>query len=57
MPTVTDHLVRALISGHGDKAVAVAERGRLNCLELQMIDKAREWERVVAAIKAIQTVK
>jgi hypothetical protein len=57
MPDVTQHLARALISAHGDEAVAHAQQAMQNVMGLQMLDKVAEWQRVIDAIKEIQAAK
>ena len=54
MPDVADSLARALIATHGAGAVMFAEEARRNVRALAMEDRVAEWERVIAAIRAMQ---
>jgi len=53
----TQHLARALISAHGDEAVAYAQHAARNVMRLQMLDKVMEWQRVIDAIREIQAAE
>jgi hypothetical protein len=54
MPDVANSLARALITIHGDGATRFAEEALRNVRALAMEDRVVEWERVIAAIKAMQ---
>jgi hypothetical protein len=54
MTDLTEHLARALIEAHGDAAVDFAEQALINVRNRGLSDRILEWERVIAAIKAIQ---
>jgi hypothetical protein len=51
------HLARSLIFAHGDKAITYAEQAAQNVIHLEMLDEMAVWQRVVDAIKEIQTTK
>ncbi len=54
MTDLTEHLARALIEAHGKAAIDFAEQALTNVRNRGLTERISEWERVIAAIKAIQ---
>lgn len=54
MSDITQHLARALIEAHGAAAISFAEQALANVRNLGLPERVREWERVIAAIRAMQ---
>jgi hypothetical protein len=50
---VVNHLARALVNHHGEKALAIAERAAENVRQLGMDRQLAEWNQVIDAIKKI----
>jgi hypothetical protein len=54
MPGIVEHLARALVETHGSGAIAFAEQALCHVRSLGMSERAKTWEQVIIAIRAMQ---